>query len=485
MLDRATGRNESPRGSRLRGLQGLWLLPLLVLIESSLAQTVSPPPSSSPPPTTSPSPGPSMLTASSPPPPSTPPSPQPRKAPSPGSMPATSSALPPQLDSLTVELQRRAMGMSCSRAGIAGPGAAFLLDRARRAEFVLVGEDHGIAEIPQFCAGLAESLSSTGFSALAVECGPEAAHLMSSLLREPDPSASFRQFDHEYPWTFPFFNWAEEVEMLERVRRSGMALWGLDQEFILGTPYYFSRLSDLAAGKEAKQLAEEYRERAREADREVVTRSDPSRIYLLAMTAADFDRLERAFARESLEAKRLLTELRASWDIYGKDSRNEGRAANRARSLLMKRRLHEELPDGSKARVMFKFGANHAMRGRSLIGVYDLGNHVTELADARGGESFHILILAVSGASNAYRAFTKDPAAKAEPYDLVAGLEGLVDARPLVAAARQDEWTVIDLVSVRRKLRELGGVDRGMDLLIWGYDALVLIPGATPSTLLN
>ncbi|MBK8229119.1 MAG: hypothetical protein IPK72_00760 [Candidatus Eisenbacteria bacterium] len=375
--------------------------------------------------------------------------------------------------------------MSCSRAGITGPGAAFLLERARKAEFVLIGEDHGIAEIPQFCAELAESLSAAGFTALAIECGSEAARAMGTLLREPDPSAAFRRFDQEYPWTFPFFNWAEEVELLERVHRSGMAFWGLDQEFIFGTPYYFTRLSELAAGAEAKQLAEEYRERAREADREVVVRSDPSRIYLLSMTARDFERLERGFARESLEARRLLSELRASWDIYGKDSRNEGSAANRARSLLMKRRLHEELPNGSAARVMFKFGANHAMRGRSLIGVYDLGNHLTELADARGGDSFHLLILPVSGASNSYRAFTRDPSVKAEPYDLVAGFARLVDARPLVASARQDEWTVIDLTSVRRKLRELGDVDRGLDLLIWGYDALVLIPGATPSTLLN
>lgn len=386
--------------------------------------------------------------------------------------------------SLKEELTKGSMALRMNQGKLEGPGAEFLLREARGSQFVLVGEDHGLAEVPQFCGALFGELRTSGFDNLAVEAGPETVRRLEKFSREKDPVEALRKFDQQYSFSLPFYNWKEEAVMATSLAASGMHVWGLDQEFILSPSFHFQRLMELAPTESAKKLAAEYLERSVAADKKMVAEKNPGVVFMVSATGEDFQKLSAAFPDPKSEAARIIRELQVSWEIYAKNFQGKGMESNLQRSALMKKHFHEYYDLAKSKKTVFKFGAFHAMRGRSLIGVHDLGNHVSELAEGLGSHSFHILTIVVRGAVNAYRPFTADPNDKTKPYDVVKEFD-MADVKPFVEAAPAADWAVIDLRPLRGKISKFGPLDRGLEQLLWGYDAVVLIPEGHADPLLN
>ena len=141
-----------------------------------------------------------------------------------------------------------------------GLGADVLSRAVRENQFILVGEDHGIRELPQFVAALFDAARPAGYRHLAVEIGPITGRRLETMMRAPDAQKQIDTFLGRYtPFTLPFFFWKEEAQMLESVVKSVPAqrgvVWGLDQEFIISATYMFERLVAIAPSKPAREVA--------------------------------------------------------------------------------------------------------------------------------------------------------------------------------------------------------------------------------------
>lgn len=396
--------------------------------------------------------------------------------------------------SLVDELARHRYEFSVANGELEGPGGRFLTDEARTAQFVLVGEDHGIGSIPEFVGALYRAAAPLGFRHLAVEVGPLSGAAIERMARSSDPERAFADFNREHPFSLPFFSWQEECRLAATAVRlapsSRPAIWALDQEFVLSSAIHFKRLVELAPNREARAVATEFLHRVEGEFGRIVEKHDPGGVFLVQAKAEDFDRLDKAFgASPGSEAGRILHELRVSWEIYLKNSDGRGYESNLQRSLLMKEHFMNYYREALRVektppRVLFKFGAFHMKRGRSVTNVFDIGNLASELATSNGSHSFHILVIAATGTQNAYFPFLGNVADKQKPIDAVGSFD-FMDIKPLVEAAGPQGWSVIDLRPLRKLVsgRKFGTMDRGLEDAIFGYDAVVVIRDAHAATL--
>src|SRR5437764_7390724 len=134
---------------------------------------------------------------------------------------------------------------------LVGAGADSLAAQARANQFLLVGEDHGIREVPEFVGALFELAKPAGYRHLGVEVGPFTARFLEDMMRTPGSQRDLDDFLARHtPYSIPFFFWREEAQMLERVVRTlageKNVVWGLDQEFMASPTYLFEQLADLA-----------------------------------------------------------------------------------------------------------------------------------------------------------------------------------------------------------------------------------------------
>jgi hypothetical protein len=398
------------------------------------------------------------------------------------------------LDSAAVvaALKARAATVNLMDGRLGGPGADSLRAVLRSARFLLVGEPHGFVEVPQVCAALYHEFRATGPAALAIETGPASAHEVERLARERDAVAAFRTFDATYPWALPFYTWREEGEMAASVvRESGVAhdaLWGLDQEFMESPAFHLGRMRDRATTSAARTLAERSLADARAGSRRMVADKNPAASWLVAAPDSTFDALDRAF-RSDPDARLAIAELRRSRAIYQAWFTGANYANNQTRSRLMKRNLDAALArsraaGATDAHVMFKFGYEHLMRGRSIMETYEVGNTAHELAEAGGRRAYALLILPLGGTQNAYRPFGASVADTAKAYDPRSDF-GWLATGPLAAAADTAAWTLLDLDPLRPRLAGAGAsLPRGLERLATAYDAVLVIPSAHAAHLL-
>ena len=97
-----------------------------------------------------------------------------------------------------------------------GPGWDFLIRQASAAQFFLLGEEHGVAQIPMLCKSLLLALKPSGYDRLALEISaPVAAELDRAALHGVE---GIRQFNAEFPPGPAFYNMKEEAAFLAAVR---------------------------------------------------------------------------------------------------------------------------------------------------------------------------------------------------------------------------------------------------------------------------
>ena len=124
---------------------------------------------------------------------------------------------------------------------LAGPSAEVLRTAMADAQFVALGEDHGIRQIPEFAAALCAELAPHGFHHMGLEIGPYVAPEIEKMARSADGAKQLAEFDKKYPETIAFYNWQEEFAMLQKCEGAAspghMTIWGLDQEFMGATRF--------------------------------------------------------------------------------------------------------------------------------------------------------------------------------------------------------------------------------------------------------
>ena len=400
------------------------------------------------------------------------------------------------VDSLgAVELLRtHAYPLTLSAGELHGAGADSLWSEARRSRFMMVGEDHGFAEVPRFCAALFRGLHRTGYQHVAIEVGPVSANVISGLAHEREPLTAFRRFDAAHPWGLPFLFWQEEAEwVIDAVRTAGGGpdvVWGLDQEFMGAPQVLLERLAQLAKSKPSKALAESCLASARLDDQRLREQHNPGAMWLMATDAATWSRLKTAFPPQS-EGGRIVRQLELSQRIYQPVFRGDGYSNNLERSRLMKKNLGEYLAARRAAgepapRVLFKFGGSHTMQGKSMAQVYDMGSSIHELAELEGSHAFGLYIQGASGTQNAYRPFGSTPADTAAAIK-AAGSDLYFAAEMPGAMPGDSTWRLVDLRPLRRALGGRGskGVPPNLEKIAWSYDAALIVPQMHAARFLN
>jgi hypothetical protein len=379
-------------------------------------------------------------------------------------------------ESLASVLRGARSTISIQESGLAGAGSVDLVKRARSAQFILIGEDHGFVEIPQFAMALKRTLGADAPPYLVAEIGP----LSAARLTQAAHDGSADAIELRYPNAIPFFGWRDDVAMFEDWQKGSTlpSVWGIDQEFILSTRMHLERLVALASPS-GRATVQPYLTRAIEAERALLADHNPGAVLLPQLNDSDFKAMRGAFeATDGAETAEILTELAESAEIYRGQS-GSGYDSNAQRAALMKRHFmhyYREAAkrDGRAPRALFRIGAFHAGRGLSPINQFEVGNLASELAVSNGSESLHLLVIVRGGHFNKWLPFVDDTAARNSSYDARGELKQ-VGAVPFVDHAVDGAWSVFDMTPLRHSpARKAGGTL--FERLVFAYDYVVVVP---------
>lgn len=370
-------------------------------------------------------------------------------------------------DPLTALAREHRLTMAEKAAGFSGAGWEFLAKQITDAEYVLVGEDHFTNEIPRFVeavAGLAP------FDYFYIEVDPFSTRIIERSIRGL-AGAERQAFRREYGDLYSFYAMEPEYRLLEQLVEAGAGLLGSDQVVMYADRLIFQDWLDRTGNPEAREIYRRVVDQSKQAlDRFLANPDEPKYLEIYFMTPAFAEDLEALSKLElSAEERAVVDAMRRSVDIYTTQS-------HRKRVQLIKHQLMEDYPRWAGKRTLFKYGANHLARGESFLTVQDIGNLVANLAEARYEQSFHVMILGESGSQGSpFRGF---PATPVDPTGFY-----LKHLQPLFALTEGAEWSVFDLVPLRRAYEkgELALDDRNLIRSLKGYDALVLIPAVTPA----
>ncbi|MFN2400611.1 MAG: hypothetical protein ABR543_18540 [Gemmatimonadaceae bacterium] len=388
-------------------------------------------------------------------------------------------------DSLPALLRanRRAMHIRAD-GSLTGAGADLLVNAGRDAQFFLIGEEHGVAEVPLVTAALFRALVQHGYRHLAIETGDALAAALNRAIAADSTGDEYLRFLRDHWPGAPFYNWREEASLL----RSAIAaaggkkdvLWGLDYD-IMADRYALRRLRDIAPNPAARLMAEAVILRADSALAKAMATQNPGLIFMFGGPTDVYVQLRKAYSpppgSEDDRIIRLMEETRAINELFVSKHVYQ---SNQRRALLSKQRFMRYLQEarnerGTLPRVMLKFGASHMMRGRTFTNVFDLGSLASEVADASGSRSFGVLM--VGGAGSAHAQIDPRVMRSVEAPAEYAEQDW---ARPFFEAANSQGWTVYDLRALRPRIPGLASLPQRTLQVLYGFDAFVVLTGSGP-----
>jgi len=353
---------------------------------------------------------------------------------------------------------------------LGGPGGTWLVERARSAQFVLIGESHNKRELPALVGDLYLAIQPAGFQHVALETGRITTRILNDMAKREDGVAAMTALMRRFPYAVPFYDQVEEFAMLRQIAAKSTAsspFWGLDQEFALAPRMLLARLKDKCTGEETKALADRFYAQAMAGAVHYAKTGEDARLFGQTAELETFEEMARVMADETdPEVALIIEEMKTSWVIYDHYRQGRYRENNRTRTRLFKTNFMgyydaARKEAGHEPKVMLKMGSYHAGRGLTPVNMFDIGTFLSELADGMGKESFHIQITA--------RLF-RDGEGKVT-YDLAK--EEAYWAPYLTDTDPAKIW-VLDLTALRGgKMRE---APLEIRRTVFGYDALVILP---------
>lgn len=398
----------------------------------------------------------------------------------------------PAPQNLAEALSSGGLAWSLQDGRLAGPGAMAVVEAAAAAaQFVLIGEDHGFADPPEFAGALQRTLGEKRLDHFVSESGHHAVAELESLLRGPKGWEAAVDLCRRHPHALAFLFFEEDLRLAESFVQlgAGRRIWGIDQEMLMAPALNLELLERRAAQAEAKTRDElaQLRARLQQFIREMIAKKEFAS-PIAQLRQADFALLRAHFPAPD-EARAIIDDLALSAEIYRLNEVN-GYQSNRLRSQLMKRYFMQHYraaaaQSSKPPRALFKMGAYHAGRGRSGTNQFDLGNLASELAEANGFESAHILIASPSGEQNRWYPWTADRAERRKAYRR-AETEDVLGTKPFFeAAARRGGPTVFDLRPLRLRRAWRAGASPQSETLIFQYDFVVVTGAARAATIVE
>lgn len=379
------------------------------------------------------------------------------------------------------KLKSDRLTITLDKGSLSGPGAAPLLQASRQAQYVLLGEDHGVAEIAQFSSAYFNALAPAGFTTLVTESGSTVARAFEAMLKRPGAVAAIARFDVAYPDAVAFYTMRQEAEMLTSFAAAAgprFEHWGVDQEFIGAAKYLITLMLAQPVNPAARAKLESLRQLEAVAAQKAATTGNPMAYLMLSASTEELATLRPLLsAPKEQTALALLDALLESHTIYQKSaSKAPGDRAlsNAMRLALFKRNLATRL-GVQEQKLLVKLGANHAYKGINPLNNRDIGNFLAERAEGQGRSSLHLVVLATKGQQLRFAGAGRPP--QPAPIELDSSAFRLLAS----ASATDGSWSLFDLRSLRPEARKLAAGDIDLLNLINGYDFAVMIPEGTAS----
>jgi hypothetical protein len=413
------------------------------------------------------------------------------EAPPSASGPSAQTAQPSSSpDKFIAKLLQNRYSLSVRNGRLSGTGAQVLQSAIAQSRFVLLGEDHGLAQSPQFGTAVCNAAGAAPFQTLAIEEGPLAAAELENWARQRDGLAQLSAFKRTIHASINVYNSREEFEMLQqcaRVAQGEFHLWGLNQEAFGAGGLILSRILESRLGEAARPPMRQLLQKNEDANRKALESGRIADLFMLSADDQDLARGAAALQRDgSPEARSLFASLVESREINRISPADYDNA--RRREGLMKTRFASHYARAARSaatppRVLLKFGAFHIYRGMNPVQGHGIGNYVAEFAKGQGAQSLHIRLMAVKRLRPFY------PRA-GQPAQLRAfSLEDEPRSRylqPLLSTRLQSDWTLFDLRPLRHDFNALAGATNpDLATLVFGLDMLVLVPEGTSSTAIH
>ncbi|MFA7263298.1 MAG: hypothetical protein WC068_09770 [Caulobacter sp.] len=383
---------------------------------------------------------------------------------------------------LAAEAPKHRLAMDFDGQAWSGPGLDWLIAEGAAAQFFLLGEEHGIAQVPALVRQLLPALKAAGYSRLGLENSPPATKLLD--LAALGGVEGLKRFYAESPPGPAFYTMSNEAEMLAAVR----AAFPKDQPLLFGLDYEVTQDRLLIAALKAKAPASAraavaaLETASRDSWAQFETTRNPEFIFCFNGDPALVTAIRAAWPQPDPASAEILETLEQSLTINQHQTAGRYFQSNETRALFNRanwaRLWRAETAAGREPKAFFKFGAGHMIRGRGPTEVYDIGNIVSETATLMGKRSFHLLVVPAAGG---HQAAFNPSAFRYE--DIVAETIDELGLAPLAAQALPGGSTLFDL----RPLRPLmpGSVTQTADprltRVIHGFDAMLLVADSKAS----
>ena len=390
----------------------------------------------------------------------------------------TATAQQDSKPSLKKTLEDNSYSLGWSDGELTGRGGRMLLEKAGKADFVVLGEMHGTREIPQLMSALIQQLQQQGEADyLALEASPWTVGKMTEKLRSG--REAYEEFIRKYPVGFPFYNLETESRLVHRFVENSdkkQPLWGLDQIFSFSTNMAFDRLNEIAPTKAARSAVSTLRSAVdtRSASDERLKKLPPSLPAPISVVDnQSFDTLKTHY-KNVPEGVEILEELSVSTEIYRLNDSHNYRS-NQMRADYLRENLRTSFEnvrnatDEQNPQVVVKVGGWHAYKGITPNHALDVGNLSVALAESMGGESFNVAILCGPGSRNrGFPSETRDCWREQLGEDF--------------KSLSKDGPVFFDLSKVHPQLHtRLKIEDERLENFLWAFDAVVLIPDTSPA----
>lgn len=365
---------------------------------------------------------------------------------------------------------------------IIGNGKETLLNIFQESEFVVYGERHNSKETSNLINAIIPLMTKNNFKTMGFEVGPNSAAKLEELMKPYNKTTeNLKQFNALYynkewdDYPIPFFTGVEDAKFLETASRYGMKIWGLDQEYYYSILYLTDELlkiySDDVNFAKIKNLKEEMDVKVKDWFMQEIYSENEIDVFSELLKEPVVIDFFNATEGKNEKANTIIKDIKLSWDIYSrwrKDSHVD--RISYMRNNFLANYESEKKEKGIFPKVFLKFGQVHAQQIISK-GAYDIGHFVNELAKNKGVSCTNI---------NSWTRFYEDEGMVVDYLEKYPN--NYARLRLFMDLAKQNQWTIIDLKSIREDVLEnkvhlpKNGDFHKINALIEGYDYQFVLP---------
>ncbi len=397
---------------------------------------------------------------------------------------AQSDAAPSVIEKITQTATENRYRLDYDGTVFSGPAWETLVAQGQASQFLLIGEEHGIAENPKLAAQLFTELSDDGYENLVIETSPAMATILDQTLKA-DGLDGLRALFAARGGEPAFFGMHEEAELLAAARntsnRRKPVLLGVDYE-VASDPMLLQALKDKRKPKAASDALDALIAASDAAWAQYFETGGPQFIFSFSGDPALVRAVKHAWPNRDDEASWILDTLEGTLEINQLWMNRQGWQSNAKRAALLRSNFLRHWAQADKnnnaPKMMVKLGATHLVRGRNHVETFDLGTLLPELAAINGAQTTSVFVLPGAGTMTAVLDPTNWTYRQAPGKDSYG--DGL-DA--ITATAFDDAFTLIDLRPIRHHVTPRVAKNNGeLARIVHGFDMLLIMTDGTPSS---